>query len=86
MSPSTTHRSVKQLIGRMIEIFTEVLDIDIRSVSSTTFKRADLKRSFEADESYYIQNAALVRGKDEIDLTIIPQPIWPERSKSADPG
>jgi Uma2 family endonuclease len=74
MAPSKLHEQVKGLIGRMVEAFTEEFDIDIESVGSTTFKRADLERGFEADECYYIQHAAEVRGKDEIDMRIDPPP------------
>ena len=74
MSPSLAHENDKRLLGRMIEAYTEELGIDIRSVSSTTFKREDLRRGFEADESYYVQNEEAVRDKREIDLTIDPPP------------
>ena len=74
MAPSKLHEQVKGLIGRMVEVFTEELNIDIESVGSTTFKREDLERGFEADECYYIQHAVEVRGKDEIDLLIDPPP------------
>ncbi len=74
MAPSKLHENVKRLIGRMVEVFTEELDIDMASASSTTFKREDLDRGFEPDESYYLQHAADVLGKDEIDLLIDPPP------------
>lgn len=74
MCPAMPHESSKALIGRMIEMFTFIRRIDIRSSASTTFRRNDLKRGFEADESYYIQNAELIRGKHEIDLSIDPPP------------
>ena len=74
MSPLMPHESSKSLIGRMIEMFTLIRRIDIRTSASTTFRRTDLKRGFEADESYYVQNAELIRGKREIDLSIDPPP------------
>ena len=74
MSPMMPHESGKCLIGRMIEMFTFLRGIDIRSSASTTFRRTDLKRGFEADESYYIQFAGHIRSKREIDLSIDPPP------------
>jgi Uma2 family endonuclease len=74
MSPSKAHEHIKRLIGRLIEAFTEELNIDIESASSTTFKREDLGRGFEPDECYYIAHAAMVRGKDDIDMTVDPPP------------
>lgn len=74
MSPMLSHESAKALIGRMIEQFTLSREIDIRSSASTTFRRQDLSRGFEADESYYISHASDLRGKEEIDLSIDPPP------------
>ncbi len=74
MSPMLSHESAKRLLGRMIERYTEVRGIDIRSSASTTFRRSDLLRGFEADESYYIGHAADIRGKEQIDLSIDPPP------------
>ena len=74
MSPGMPHEIAKKIIGRMIETFTLFRGIEIRSSSSTTFKRSELKRGFEADESYYIQHASELRGVREIDLSIHPPP------------
>ena len=74
MSPGMPHEIAKKLIGRMIETFTLCRGIEIRSSSSTTFKRSELQRGFEADESYYIQHANELRGVREIDLSIHPPP------------
>jgi len=68
------HENVKRLIGRMIEAFTEELNIEIESASSTTFKREDLERGFEPDECYYIEHAAAICSKDDIDMTVDPPP------------
>ena len=74
MSPSMAHESDKSLLGRLVEMYSLVRGIDLASSASTTFKRPDLKQGFEADESYYIQNEKLVRGKREIDLAFDPPP------------
>lgn len=74
MSPLRQHENIGSLIGRLVETSTEVLDIEICSVASTTFKRKDLQKAFEADESYYIEHAEQIRPKEEVDLTIDPPP------------
>lgn len=74
MSPLLSHESAKRILGRMIERFTEYHGVDMRSTASTTFRRTDLQRGFEADESYYVANAAKIRGKVEVDLSIDPPP------------
>ena len=70
----------------MIETWTEVKGVEIQSVASTTFKRSDLSKGFEADESYYIRHADVVLGKEKIDLAVDPPPdlvIEVEITKSA---
>lgn len=74
MSPGKRHESAKVLISRMIERWTKHHQIAICSTGSTTFRRADEERGFEADESFYIRNEAVVRGADEIDLSVSPPP------------
>lgn len=74
MSPKRLHEGVGRLLGRMVETLTEVHGIEIQSVASTTFKRKDLGKAFEADESYYIENAEKIREKEELDLQIDPPP------------
>ena len=74
MSPLRQHEEIGRFIGRLVETYSEVRCIEIKSVASTTFKRRDLKRAFEADESYYIKHAELIRPKREIDLDIDPPP------------
>ena len=74
MSPHKEHENLKTLFGRLVAAYAEAHDIDIVSVASTTFRRQDLGRGFEADESYYIQHADAVRAKEQIDLAVDPPP------------
>jgi len=41
LTPQRQHEHIGCLIGRMVETYTEVRDIEIQSVASTTFKRED---------------------------------------------
>lgn len=74
MSPSKRHEILKSLIGRLIEAFTEELNIPIQTTGSTTWKRRARKRGLEADESYYIMNEAIVRGRRDYDPETDPPP------------
>ena len=74
MSPRRQHESIGCLLGRLVETYSEVRGIEIQSVASTTFKRSDLSKGFEADESYYIEHADQIRAKEELDLSIDPPP------------
>ena len=72
--PNPPHESFKRWLGRFIEIVTEEMDCEIRSLGSSTWRRQDLKKGVEADECYYIQNEAAVRGRMDIDLMVDPPP------------
>ena len=72
--PLPPHESFKRWLGRIVETLTEEMGCEIRSLSSTTWRRKDLKKGVEADECYYIQNEAVIRGRMDLDLTIDPPP------------
>ncbi len=74
LSPRRQHENIGSLIGRMVGTYTEVRGIEIQTVASTTFKRRDLKKAFEADESYYVERAEQIRDKEEVNLLIDPPP------------
>lgn len=74
MSPSDLHERLKKLLDRMLAVIAEEWEIPLRSQGSTTFHNEGLGRGLEPDECYYIQNAHLLRGRDEIDLDSDPPP------------
>lgn len=74
MSPNKSHERVGYLIGRFIDVWTCELGIDVQSCRSTTFRRKDLKRGLEPDNCYYIAHEAVVREREECDLSIDPPP------------
>ena len=86
VSPSMSHEEAAATITRIVDIVTAILGIPIRSVASTTYRRADLERGFEPDASFYIQNEPRVRHRREVDLSIDPPPdliLEMEMSRSA---
>jgi Uma2 family endonuclease len=72
--PLPPHESYKRWLGRLVEIVTEELDVEIRSLSASTWSREDVAKGVEADECYYIQNESMIRGKMAINLMIDPPP------------
>lgn len=74
MTPGRLHEQLATLVDLMIRAYTDSAGIEIGSAASTTFKRTDLTRGFEADKSYYIAHEALIRSKDQIDLATDPPP------------
>jgi len=73
VSPTQEHEQANVVLAWIVEILAEEWSIDFSSVASMTFKRAALKRGFEADSSYYFQNEARVRHK-KIDPDVDPPP------------
>ncbi len=74
MSPSPIHERYRRLLGRIVEVTTEEMDVEIASFGSTTWSREDLRKGLESDECYYVQNELAVRGKATIDLKADPPP------------
>lgn len=72
--PLPEHEVNKEIIGDMVKILMEELEIDRQCFGSTTFKREDMAQGIEPDQCFYIQNHALMIGKKRIDLTIDPPP------------
>ncbi len=72
--PLPKHEKAKVLIGDMVKIILEELDIEAECFGSTTFKRKDLGVGVEPDDCFYIQNAERMIGVERLDLTIDPAP------------
>ncbi|BAY09270.1 Uma2 family endonuclease [Calothrix sp. NIES-2098] len=74
MAPLPEHEVSKKIIGNLVEILLEELDMEFWSLGSTTFDQEQMDAGVEPDDCFYIQNEAAVRGKDRIDLTVDPPP------------
>jgi len=74
MVPLAGHEDGKIIIGNLVEILLEELNIEFRNLGSTTFKRRDMASGVEPDACFYIQNEAAIRGRDRIDVNFDPPP------------
>ena len=74
MSPLPTHEKPVQILHTLITTLRDVLDIDIESLGSSTLKEELTKKGAEPDDSFYVQNAAAVIGKDDLNLQHDPPP------------
>ncbi|MEH1942707.1 MAG: Uma2 family endonuclease [Nostoc sp.] len=74
MVPLPEHEKDKELIGDLVKILLEILQIDFEPFGSTTLKNERMRQAVEPDSSFYIQNQAAVIGKNRIDLNIDPPP------------
>ncbi len=72
--PLQKHEKAKGLIGDMVKILLEELDLDNECFGSSTFKRQDMAKGIEPDDCFYIENSAQMIGKDRIDLSVAPPP------------
>ncbi|MGH1394044.1 MAG: Uma2 family endonuclease [Trichormus sp.] len=86
MSPLMQHENSNRLIEGFVFALCEEFGLEIKRSGSLTLTRDDLERGAEPDSSYYIQNEALVRDKENIDLATDPPPdlvLEVEYSRSA---
>jgi Uma2 family endonuclease len=74
MTPLMPHEHNKRLIEKLIDNLAEELNLNIKSTGSVTCKRQDLAKGVEPDSSFYIQNEAIMRNKQTLDLTQDPPP------------
>jgi Uma2 family endonuclease len=71
--PLPEHENIKEIVGDLIKALLEELDIEFRSLGSTTFKKLT-EKGLEPDQCFYIQNESAIRGKKRLDLAVDPPP------------
>ena len=74
MAPLPEHETYSWTLGRLVAALSEELGLEIRGLKSTTWRSRPKAVGKEADECFYIQNEAAMRGKLEIDLQVDPPP------------
>jgi Uma2 family endonuclease len=62
--PSEDHDFFSRMIGLFIHTLVEELDLEIKTMGSTTMDYPDLDRGAEPDEAFYIQNQPKVSGRN----------------------
>jgi Uma2 family endonuclease len=73
------HDESKRLLGRVAEIVAEECEIPIKSAGSTTWKRPEVDRGLESDESYFFQAEKLAaiaaaKARNSRDIADYPNP------------
>ena len=74
VAPLPKHEQAKVVIANLLTILLDELDMDWEPLGSTTFRRKDMQAGIEPDDCFYIQNHALMIGRDRIDLSVDPPP------------
>ena len=74
MSPTEEHEELNRSLAALVEAVAEELEIDIRSLGSTTFRRQDLERGFEPNSCFYVQSLSRLESNRRVDLELDPPP------------
>ncbi len=74
MTPLPKHEANKEYISDFVKVLLEELNIEFCPLGSTTFKNQIMFKGIEPDSCFYIQNEAVIRGENRLDLTIDPPP------------
>jgi Uma2 family endonuclease len=72
--PLPKHEKAKVVIGDLLKILLDELDMDWESLGSSTFKSQEMAAGIEPDDCFYIKNHALMIGKERLDLSVDPPP------------
>jgi Uma2 family endonuclease len=71
--PLAEHEDAKEIISDLLKALLEELDIEFRSLGSTTLRKPE-EKGLEPDQCFYIQNEAVIRGKKRLDMAVDPPP------------
>ncbi|MGB3561195.1 MAG: Uma2 family endonuclease [Geitlerinemataceae cyanobacterium] len=74
MVPLPDHERYSWTLGRLVTVLSEELGLEILGLKSTTWRSKPKAVGKEADECFYIQNEAKVRGKLKIEIGVDPPP------------
>jgi Uma2 family endonuclease len=79
ISPGLVHDNDKRLLGRVVELVAEECEISFKSAGQTTWKRPDVARGLEADESYFfhadkLDAVAACKARRSLDIADYPNP------------
>ena len=74
MMPLPIHEWSKDFIGYFVRALADELELDMNSLSSTTFKYQGWLQGLEPDTCFYLQNAARVVGVKWFDPDVPPPP------------
>lgn len=71
---SSSETIPSRLMGHLVAVMTEEMELPISSCGDMTCEREDLEVAIEPDESFYITNESAVRKRERIDLALDPPP------------
>ena len=70
MSPTPEHEEYKESILRLAQVLADEMNIVLETRGSATYRRRRKAKGVEPDTSFYVQHAAQMIGKRQIDLEV----------------
>jgi Uma2 family endonuclease len=74
MSPLSQHEGSSRFFDKLLTIFVDELDIDMRCLGSLLMKSSELKIGGEPDSCYYIKNELAIRAQENVIVGQDPPP------------
>jgi len=74
MAPAYMHEKPIGILHGLVTVLRDELDIDVESAGSTTLKVEMKAKGAEPDDCFYVQNAPLILGKEDLNLKHDPPP------------
>jgi Uma2 family endonuclease len=74
MSPQPIHEVYKMLFGRLFDVLMMELNVPMKALGSTTFRRPEADAGLEPDQCFYFSSAARVRSWWTFSLAVDPPP------------
>ena len=74
MSPLSLHEGGSRFFDKLLTIFVDELDIDMRCLGSLLMKSSELKIGGEPDSCYYIKNELAIRAQENVIVGQDPPP------------
>jgi Uma2 family endonuclease len=79
MGKGRKHEAIRELLGQLVRLVTEELEIACTPLGEMTWKRPEIPRGLEADQCYYFESRKLAanaaaRARDSDDISDYPNP------------
>lgn len=74
MTTGHEHEKLKTLLGCLLEVYMDEMDMTFEGGGAETFKRRELEKGFEPDECYWIGSHRAMIGVNKWDPTLHPPP------------
>lgn len=72
--PTQKHEERSRFFELFVSAVAEEMDLDIRSLGSTTFRKEKVGKGVEPDGCFYLQNAEKIEGNEKVNLDVDPPP------------